>query len=115
MACRTPNLGFFLKPLGTVGQIALIKCDITDPQQVAAALTGADAVINLVGILHGHFEDAHVVGAENIAKAAADAGVATLVHISAIGADSGIRVPAMPKARPKVSSACVPPFPPRPF
>jgi uncharacterized protein YbjT (DUF2867 family) len=88
VACRAPNMGFFLKPLGTVGQIALVKCDITDPDQVAAALAGADAVVNLVGVLAGHFEDAHVVGAENIAKAAAAAGVPTLVHISAIGADS---------------------------
>ena len=88
VACRTPNMGFFLKPLGTVGQIAPIKCDITDPDQVAAALAGADAAINLVGILHGHFEEAHVVGADNIAKAAAVAGVKSLVHVSAIGADS---------------------------
>ncbi len=62
VACRQPNMGFFLKPLGTVGQIATIKCDVTDPQQVAAALAGADAVINLVGVLYGHFEEAHVVG-----------------------------------------------------
>ena len=88
VACREPNQGFFLRPLGTVGQIALTKCDITDPAQVAAALTGADAAINLVGILYGHFEDAHVAGAQTIAAAAQAAGVPTLVHISAIGADT---------------------------
>jgi NADH dehydrogenase len=88
VAVRHPNQSFFLKPAGTVGQIAAVKCDITDPDQVAAALRGADAAINLVGILHGHFEEAHVIGAENVAKAAAAAGVARLVHVSAIGADS---------------------------
>jgi NADH dehydrogenase len=88
VAVRHPNQAFFLKPAGAVGQIAAVKCDITDPDQVAAALTGADAAINLVGILHGNFEEAHVIGAENVAKAAAAAGVASLVHVSAIGADS---------------------------
>lgn len=88
VACRAPNQGFFLKPLGTVGQIALTKCDITDPDQVAAALAGADAAVNLVGILYGNFEDAHVVGAAAIAAAAQAAGVAALVQVSAIGADT---------------------------
>jgi len=88
VACREPNQAFFLRPLGTVGQIALTKCDITDPDQVAAALAGADAAINLVGILYGHFENPHVRGAENVAKAAQAAGLSALVHVSAIGADN---------------------------
>ncbi len=91
VAVRQPNQSFFLKPTGTVGQIAAVKCDITDPDQVAAALKGADAVVNLVGVLFGHFEETHVAGAENIAKAAAAAGIANLVHVSAIGADSESR------------------------
>ena len=88
VACRHPNMGFFLKPLGTVGQIALVKCDIADAAQVAAAVQGSDAVINLVGLLYGNFEAAHVAGAEHVAKAAAAAGVKALVQISAIGADA---------------------------
>jgi uncharacterized protein YbjT (DUF2867 family) len=88
VAVREPNQTYYLKPTGTVGQIASVKCDITDPEQVAAALRGADAAVNLVGVLHGHFEEVHVTGAENIAKAAAAAGVASLVHVSAIGADA---------------------------
>ena len=35
VAVRYPNQAFFLKPAGTVGQIAPLKCDITDPDQVA--------------------------------------------------------------------------------
>ena len=88
VACRAPNQAFFLKPLGTVGQIAVTKCDITDPDQVTAALAGADAAVNLVGVLYGNFEDAHVVGAQTIAQGAQAAGIQALVHVSAIGADT---------------------------
>jgi NADH dehydrogenase len=88
---RRPNLAFFLKPAGTVGQIAPFKCDVTDAGQVAAAVAGAEAVVNLTGILYPRgqgFEEVHCDGAENIAQAAARAGVRALVHVSAIGADS---------------------------
>jgi NADH dehydrogenase len=92
VAVRHPNMGFFLRPLGTVGQIGFLKADITDPDQVAAALQGASAAINLTGILAPAggqgFDDVHVQGAANIAQAAAAAGITTLVHVSAIGADT---------------------------
>src|SRR5476651_2026691 len=91
VAVRYPNQAFFLRPTGTVGQIAPLKCDVTDPEQVAAAVTGADAVVNLTGILvpRGQsFADVHADGARNIAEAAARAGAGALVHVSAIGADS---------------------------
>lgn len=87
VACRRPNQALFLKTAGHVGQIDLVKCDISDPDQIAAALSGADAAVNLVGLLYGAFEETHVVGAETIAKAAAAAGLNALVHVSAIGAN----------------------------
>ncbi len=91
VAVRYPNKGFFLPPMGTVGQIALVKCDVREADQVAAALRGADAAVNLAGVLVSRgeqsFEALHVEAAESIAKAAQDAGVRTLVHVSAIGAD----------------------------
>jgi uncharacterized protein YbjT (DUF2867 family) len=90
IATRHPARGFFLRPLGTVGQIDFVKCDVSDADSVAAAVTGASAVINLTGILFQKgqtFEDVQAEGAANIAKAAADAGVTALVHVSAIGAD----------------------------
>ncbi len=90
VAARHPARGFFLRPLGQVGQIDLVKCDIADKDQVAAALAGSDAVINLCGILFQSgqsFEDVQANGAGHIAEAAAAAGVSTLVHVSAIGAD----------------------------
>ena len=91
VAVRYPNQAFFLRPAGTVGQIAPLKWDVTDPEQVAAAVEGADAVVNLTGILvpRGQsFADVHADGARNIAEAAARAGASALVHVSAIGADS---------------------------
>jgi uncharacterized protein YbjT (DUF2867 family) len=88
---RHPNRAFFLRPLGSVGQIDIIKCDITDPDQVARALHGADAAVNLCGILFQAgqtFEDLQADGAAHIAQAAATARVGALVHVSALGADT---------------------------
>lgn len=92
VATRHPGRGFFLRPLGTVGQIDFVKCDVADADSVAAAVKGANAVINLTGILFQKgqtFEDVQAEGAANIARAAAAAGAAALVHVSAIGADAG--------------------------
>jgi len=91
VAVRFPHEGFFLPPMGTVGQIALLRCNVREADEVAAAVAGADAVINLTGILYQRgeqsFEAVHVEAAEIIAKAAKAAGAKTLVHVSAIGAD----------------------------
>lgn len=91
VATRHPARGFFLRPLGTVGQIDFVKCDVADAQSVSAAVMGASAVINLTGILFQKgqtFEDVQAEGAANIAQAATAAGVRALVHVSAIGADA---------------------------
>ncbi len=91
VAARRPARGFFLRPLGQVGQIDFVKCDIADPAQVAAALAGSDAAVNLCGILFQRgqsFEDVQADGAANIGAAAAAAGIKAVVHVSAIGADS---------------------------
>ncbi len=91
VATRWPNLGQHLPPMGVVGQIQLLKCNVLDADQVAAAVQRADAVVNLVGILNQTgaqgFEDIHVEAAETIAKAARAAGAQTLVHVSSIGSD----------------------------
>lgn len=87
VAERDPRRAWFLKPLGGLGQVQLVRADVNDKASIAAAVDGADAVINLVGILKGPFHKVHVEGARNIAEAAAAAGVPALVHISAIGAD----------------------------
>jgi uncharacterized protein YbjT (DUF2867 family) len=87
IAERDPLDAFFLKPLAALGQAQSIRADITKPETLAAAVHGATAVVNLVGLLKGKFQAVHVDGADNVAKAAAAAGVQRLVQISAIGAD----------------------------
>lgn len=87
VAVRHTRIAEHVKPLGNLGQVSLAACDITRPQTVANALIGADMAVNLVG----SFDDMdaiQIVGATNVAKAAAEAGLAALVHISAIGADA---------------------------
>ncbi|WP_106638608.1 complex I NDUFA9 subunit family protein [Allosphingosinicella vermicomposti] len=87
IAQRDPKQAWYLKPLGGLGQTQFVACDIRKPDSVARALQGSEAVVNLVGILKGNFKAFHMDGAANIARAAAEAGVKTLVHMSAIGAD----------------------------
>jgi len=87
IAQRDPRTAFFLKPLGALGQTQFVAADIRNEDQVAAAVEGSHAVVNLVGILKGNFGQVHMDGAENVARAAAGAGVESLVHVSAIGAD----------------------------
>jgi uncharacterized protein YbjT (DUF2867 family) len=78
---------FFLKPLGGLGQTQFVAADIRNPWQVREAVKGSDAVVNLVGILNGNFEEIHIDGAANVAEACAAEGIKSLVHVSAIGAD----------------------------
>jgi NADH dehydrogenase len=91
VAVRYPSQGFFLPPMGHVGQIAIVKCNVRNPEQIAAAIHGASGVVNLTGILFSrgrqNFNAVHVEGAAAIAKAAQAVGVSSLVHISAIGAN----------------------------
>jgi len=91
VACRRPQRAYDLQPLGGVGQIQLKRADVTSREQAEAAVAGADAVVNLVGILYATpgrgFEAVHVDGARNVAEAARAAGARRLVHMSAIGAD----------------------------
>ncbi len=87
---RDPEAAKHLKPLGQVGQVNPFACNIRDEASVRAAVEGADAVINLVGILAERgrqtFKALHVDAAGAIARAAADAGCESLVQVSAIGA-----------------------------
>jgi NADH dehydrogenase len=91
LAVRDAELAKSLKTAGNVGQISMFPCSVTDPASVAAAVHGADVVVNLVGVLYARgkrsFQAIHVDGAANVAKAATAAGVKRLVHISALGAD----------------------------
>ena len=87
VASRNPKRGWFLKAQANLGQIAYAGADITRPETLEHAVGGAVAVVNLVGILKGDFDAVHRQGAANVAAAARAAGVQTLIHLSAIGAD----------------------------
>ena len=93
VACRRPNDALRCKPMGDVGQVVPVAANIRNEASVRAAVAGADAVINLVGILYEggrqKFSAVHRDGAGLIARASTEAGVAQLVQISAIGADPG--------------------------
>lgn len=88
VASRDPSDGWFLKTQGGLGQTQFAAADIRNPLSVSRALAGADAAINLVGVLKGDFEAFHVDGARHVAEAATRQGCTSLVHISAIGADA---------------------------
>ena len=92
VAVRNPEQAGFVRPYGVVGQVEPIFCNIRDDASVAAALSGADAVVNCVGILaeagRNTFEAVQADGAERVARLAAAAGVGRMVHVSALGADA---------------------------
>ena len=92
VAVRRPNEALFVKPYGVVGQVEPVACNIRDDASVRAAMRGADAVVNCVGILNrsgkNSFEAVQAEGAGRIARIASEEGVARLVHLSAIGADA---------------------------
>jgi uncharacterized protein YbjT (DUF2867 family) len=91
VAVRDPEAALFLKPMGRVGQVVPLFAPVTNAEAVARAVEDSELVVNLVGLLSegraGDFQRVHTEGAGLVARAAASAGVRTLVHISAIGAD----------------------------
>jgi uncharacterized protein YbjT (DUF2867 family) len=91
-AMRRPGRGYRLRMLGDVGQIEVAQANVRDPASVARALDGAQACVNLVGVLsergRQRFQSVHAVGARTIAEAAAKAGVTRLVQVSALGASA---------------------------
>lgn len=92
VAVRRPNEANFVRPYGVVGQVEPIQANVRDEGSTRAAIVGAAAVINCVGIMAeaGRQTFGAVVdeGAERIARLSAEEGVGRLVHVSAIGADA---------------------------
>ncbi len=88
IASRNPEASFSLKPLANLGQLQFARCDLTNETSVAAALDGADAVVNLVGSFEGDMVKLMGETAGKLANAAKQAGVTRMVQVSAIGADA---------------------------
>jgi NADH dehydrogenase len=97
VAVRQPEGAQNDLPATEVAQVTFVRADVRDQASVAAAMTGADAVVNAVSayVEKGDvtFEAVHVQGAEKVAQEAARLGVARLVLISGLGADPQSRYP----------------------
>ncbi len=89
---RNPNAALALKIAGDTGQISLVSGDINRLETIIPAVTGAFAVVNLVGILfekgRQNFNALQAEGAENLAKIAKTAGVTHFIQLSALGVDN---------------------------
>ncbi|MFM5886612.1 MAG: complex I NDUFA9 subunit family protein [Novosphingobium sp.] len=85
---RNPERAGVLKPLGNLGQVQLLRGDVTRIDQLPHLLAGADAVVNLVGSFGGDLDAVMGRGAGALAAAAKAAGAQAFVQISAIGADT---------------------------
>jgi NADH dehydrogenase len=90
VAVRHPDRAVLQAGPGS-GRLAPVAADIRDERTVAAAVAGADGVVNAVsayvekaGIT---YRDIHERGAGNVARACHRENVGRLVHISGIGAD----------------------------
>lgn len=92
VAVRSPHTAHELRVMGSVGQVHLVQANVRVKDSVARALEGADAAVNLVGVLfeggRQRFLPVQAQGAKNVAEACKAAGITRLVHVSAIGADA---------------------------
>lgn len=67
--------------------IEIARGDVADADSLRAAITGCDQVIHAAGLFRfwgreADFDRTNVGGAENVARAAVDAGVSRLIHVS---------------------------------
>lgn len=96
LCCRLAKADFSLtlptrqseraKRLAVLPTANVVAADVHDAATLARLMRGQDAVINLAGILHGDFQRTHVELPGKIARAAQAAGVARLLHVSALAA-----------------------------
>ncbi|HEY3076111.1 MAG TPA: complex I NDUFA9 subunit family protein [Burkholderiales bacterium] len=66
--------------------VDVVEADINARGVLERLVRGQDAVVNLVGILHGDFARAHVELPLSVVSACRAAGVKRLLHMSALGA-----------------------------
>ena len=97
IAVRRPHLAGDARLAGPPGWVDIVQTNIRNVPSIHRALEGAEAAINLVGIMYEkgkqNFESAQREGAINVAQACADASIEQLVHVSAIGADTSSKSP----------------------
>lgn len=88
VAARNPEKAFRLKPLANLGQIQFARCNAKDRSSIAACVSGADAVVYLVGTFGKDQRALQAGGAGYAAQAAAANGARSFVYVSSIGADA---------------------------
>lgn len=92
VAVRRATEAYDLKPMGDVGQIQVMRCDVRRESEIAKALEGADACVNLVGIMHQtlseSFDAIHRHAASVMASECAARGIRNFVQLSALGANA---------------------------
>jgi len=95
VAVRRPEAADRLFHDLAAGHLEAVAGDVRDAAAVAAAVAGADSVVNAVGHYRERpgagFATIHAQGAETVAAAARRAGCRRLVLISGIGADPASR------------------------
>jgi len=79
------------KHLFLLPNVSVVECNVLDEQALGSALRGADAVINLIGILHQSrrlsFDVLHHQLPARLAKICVDLGIKRLLHMSSLQAD----------------------------
>lgn len=88
VASRHAERAFAVKPLGNLGQVQLIRADLTKADSLPRVVADADMVVNLAGTFGADLDVVMGSGAGALAAAARAAGVRAFVHVSAIGADA---------------------------
>jgi NADH dehydrogenase len=74
------------KHLRVLPTMEVVEADVHNADRLAKLVSGQDAVINLVGILHGDFEREHVALPRQIAEACVTSGTTRLIQMSALNA-----------------------------
>ena len=91
--CRNAEKAKFLKTMGVVGQVTVVAGNALNDEDIEQVIAPADAVINLIGILaEGGAQRFDALQGElpgRIGQLAATHGLEHVVHVSAIGADTG--------------------------
>ena len=91
VAVRKATEAYDLKPMGDVGQIQVLRCDVRKEAEIGRALEGSTACVNLVGILHQtageSFDVIHRQASQHMAEICAQRGIHDFVQVSALAAD----------------------------
>lgn len=88
IAARNPEKAQSLRPLANLGQMQLVRCDVTKADSLRAAVAGADAVVYLAGTFGAGQAQVQGDGPRIAAEAATAAGADAFVLISSLAADA---------------------------